>query len=277
MPTPSAIYQTIEDDSTRWFDFPFRPGDIVVSTGHKSGTTWMQMICALLIFQSTELPRPLAELSPWLDQTVRPKDEVYAVLRAQPHRRVIKTHTPLDGLPLDPRVTYLVVARDPLDVAISRYHVYDEDETRRPAPSERSWLLSWIDRDDWEPDSLNRLIWHVTDAWERRHDPNVLLVHYADLSTELSEQMRRVAGVLRVDVPEGLWPELVRAATFQQMRARADDLVPRGRDPLKDSRTFFRAGRSGSGLKLLTGEQIARYHERLAGQAPADLLAWLIR
>ena len=274
--TPSAVYRTAEDDSTRWHDFPYRPGDIVVSTGHKSGTTWMQMICALLIFQDPELPAPLAELSPWLDQLVLPAGEVYARLAAQQQRRVIKTHTPLDGIPLDPRATYIVVGRDPLDVSVSRYHVYDEDAARRPAVSERDWLLSWIDRDDWEPDSLNRLMWHVGSAWAHREEPNVVLAHYADLSADLGSEMRRIADRLAIRVPDDRWPALVRAATFRQMRARADRLVPRGRDPLKDSTTFFRAGRSGAGRELLTAGEYARYLERVADLAPPDLVAWLI-
>jgi Sulfotransferase domain len=74
----------------------------------------MQMICALLVFQSPDLPEPLASLSPWLDWLGAPRDEVYGQLAAQQHRRFIKTHTPLDGIPLDARATYVVVARHPL-------------------------------------------------------------------------------------------------------------------------------------------------------------------
>jgi aryl sulfotransferase len=92
---------------------PFRPGEVVISTRSKTGTTWVQMICALLIFQNPDLPAPLGQLSPWLDHLVAPRDEVVAKLKAQPHRRFIKTHTPLDGIPLDPRATYFVTARHP--------------------------------------------------------------------------------------------------------------------------------------------------------------------
>ncbi len=154
-------YQSPDEDSARWLGFPFRDGDIVISTRSKTGTTWVQMICALLIFQTPELPAPLAQLSPWLDHLVAPREEVYAQLAAQKHRRFIKTHTPLDGIPLDPRATYIVTARHPLDMAVSLYHQGDNIDrarlrqlTGQPEPADRhgraqplrDWLLGWIAR-----------------------------------------------------------------------------------------------------------------------------------
>jgi hypothetical protein len=112
-------YRSFVHDSARWEGFRFRDGDIVISTPPKCGTTWTQMMCALLIFRTTDLPASLAELSPWLDMQTRPLAEVLADLDGQTHRRFIKTHTPLDGLPFDERATYLHVARDPRDVALS--------------------------------------------------------------------------------------------------------------------------------------------------------------
>ena len=38
---------------------------------------------------------------------IAPPEQVYARLAAQDHRRFIKTHTPLDGIPLDPQATYM--------------------------------------------------------------------------------------------------------------------------------------------------------------------------
>lgn len=84
-------YRSGDEDSARWLGFPYRQGDIVISARSKSGTTWVQMICALLVFQNQNLPAPLAELSPWLDWLVTPRDEVYARLSAQRHRRFVKT------------------------------------------------------------------------------------------------------------------------------------------------------------------------------------------
>ena len=101
VPAPPFRYRSADEDSGRWAGFQFRRGDIVISTRSKSGTTWMQMICALLVFQTPDLPAPLGQLSPWLDFLATPLDEVLARLDAQRHRRFIKTHTPLDGIPLD--------------------------------------------------------------------------------------------------------------------------------------------------------------------------------
>jgi hypothetical protein len=55
----------------------------------------------------------------------RARTEVFADLAAQTHRRFIKTHTPLDGIPNDPTVTYICVGRDPRDVALSMDHHID--------------------------------------------------------------------------------------------------------------------------------------------------------
>ena len=59
-------------DNTRWTDFPFRSGDIAISTPPKCGTTWMQTLCAMLVLDAVEFDRPLAEISPWLDMQSNP-------------------------------------------------------------------------------------------------------------------------------------------------------------------------------------------------------------
>ena len=112
-------YEASMYDSNRWDGFELRPGDIIISTPPKCGTTWTQMICALLIFKKTTFDAPLDVLSPWVDMLTRDRDTVFAQLEGQRHRRFIKSHTPLDGLPFDERVTYICVSRDPRDVALS--------------------------------------------------------------------------------------------------------------------------------------------------------------
>jgi aryl sulfotransferase len=290
---PPYRYRSSDEDSGRWLDFDLREGDIVISTRSKSGTTWMQMICALLVFGTPELPDRLSSLSPWLDWLVLPEAEVLATLQAQQHRRFIKTHTPLDGVPIEPYVTYIVVARHPLDLAVSLYHQGNNLDRERiaeltgqpvvardPRPSLKEWLRSWVESDAnprEELDSLPGVMWHLSDAWRRRHEDNVILVHYDDLRGDLVSEMRRLAARLRIDVPEDAWPRLVGAATFEQMRSRADALAPDPAGVMKSRAAFFRSGSSGSGRALLSPAEAGRYLERTAELAPADLLAWLHR
>lgn len=267
----------------------------MISTRSKHGTTWMQMICALLVFQTPDLPAPLAELSPWLDWLVLPQDEVTSRLQSQRHRRFLKTHTPLDGIPLDPQAWYVVVCRHPLDAAVSLYHQRDNLDRQRMQqltntpgsphsptahPALADWLNAWIDRDA-DPrrdlDSLPGVMHHLSDAWARRSNSNIVLVHYENLSTDLEGQMRRLAGRLSIQVPEHLWPSLVSAAGFPAMRERAEQLVPDPVGVLRDSGAFFRRGGSGAAREVLSSEEFARYNARVAQLAPADLLAWLHR
>jgi aryl sulfotransferase len=141
-------------------------------------------------------------------------------------------------------------------------------------------VVRWVDADvapaD-DMDSLPGVMWHLSDVWARRHDPNVLLVHYDDLSTDLNGEMRRIAARLRIDVPETDWPSLVDAAGFTRMRSRAAELAPDPVGILKDRGAFFRRGRSGSGREALTADEFADYRERAATMAPPDLLSWLHR
>ncbi len=69
-PQRTRTYQNHHLDSTRWDGFVHRPGDIVIATSYKTGTTWMQRIVSLLIFGPGPLPEGtnLMQLSPWIDQ-----------------------------------------------------------------------------------------------------------------------------------------------------------------------------------------------------------------
>ena len=283
----------VEEANERWAGFEHRPGDIVISTRSKCGTTWLQMICALLVFQDPDLPAPLAELSPWLDWEVEPIEDVRERLARQDHRRFIKTHTPLAGLPLDPQVTYLVAGRHPLDVAESLFaHGHNIDRVRfeeltgrashGPIGTFDDWLEWWIDPSvgpDEVLDSLPGLVHHVDDAWHRRDagGADVVLVHYDDLTADLDGEMRQLAGHLGIVVAEETWPTVLTAATFDQMRARAARLAPDRLGVLRSSEAFFRTATSERGGDRVADLAKQRVEASVRAQTDPAVAAWLLR
>jgi hypothetical protein len=280
-----------EEANERWAGFEHRPGDIVISTRSKCGTTWLQMICALLVFQDPELPAPLAALSPWLDWDIEPVEVVFARLDRQEHRRFIKTHTPLAGLPLSPDVTYLVAGRHPLDVATSLYahgHNIDRDRfealtgrrSNPPTGSFADWFAWWLDPGVGPSevlDSLPGLVHHVTDAWDRQGELDVVLVHYDDLADDLDGQMRRLADHLGIAVAEDRWPALVEAAGFDAMRGRAAERAPDHLGVLKSPDAFFRAAARDRGGDQLDHEAKHQALDRVHELAPPAVATWLLR
>ena len=295
------MYTSDDDDNLRWRGFAFRDGDIVISTRSKHGTTWVQQICALLLFGGPDLPAPLAELSPWVDWLIEPRDELFARLAAQPHRRLLKSHTPLDGLPQDARASYVVVARHPLDGAVSLYHQGANLDRGRiaalsghpapkpgpPRPPVAQWLREWTTSTVTHRESLESpagVLHHVTDAWQRRaaaaadHDlPRVVLVHYADLEADLAGEMRRLAAALDLPVTEERLPGLVAAAGFEAMKDAAETTAPDPRGVLRSRAAFFRSGGSGGGQALLGADDVAAFEVRCRELAPAPVVDWLLR
>jgi hypothetical protein len=183
----------------------------------------------------------------------RARTEVFADLDAQTHRRFIKTHTPLDGIPNDPAVTYICAGRDPRDVGLSMgHHIGNTDfgaflhqreraaaiDGIEPGPlrpprlrpaGERDRFWQWAD--DETPStqvgsSLRRTVEHLQTFWDAAGDLDVVYLHYDDLKADLEGQMRQLAARLGIDVGEHRWPRLVQAATFESMRARVGTTVP---------------------------------------------------
>ena len=82
-------------NSTIWNDFDFRDDDIIIATYAKSGTTWMQQIVAQLLFGGAE-DLEVAEMSPWLDLRVPPKEVKLPQVEAQ-HAPALPQDAPAGG------------------------------------------------------------------------------------------------------------------------------------------------------------------------------------
>jgi putative ATP-binding cassette transporter len=296
-----VLFRSLMSDNLRWDALELREGDIVISAPSKCGMTWTQRLVSLLVFDGPDLPEPMSRVSPWLDQTIRPIEEVVAALDAQKHRRFIKTHTPLDGLVLDDRVTYIGVGRDPRDVAVSMLHQEaNTDPNRRlalhdaAAPPHKGFappgadfprgvkpheaVRDWMERPVMPAEgmgSLATILYHFGTVWQRRHLPNVAVFHYADYRENVASELVRLGRVLGYDVGRARAEELVKHASLDAMRARASELAPNSTEGIwRSNERFFRAGGLGEWRDIFTEHELQRYFHRVEQLAPPDLVAW---
>ncbi|MFQ5416197.1 MAG: sulfotransferase domain-containing protein [Myxococcota bacterium] len=292
-----TIYQTWTTDSRRWQHYRRRPGDIIIGTYPKCGTTWTQRIVDLLVFQSPEA-RSILDVSPWIDMRFGPPiEEVIARADAQQHRRFFKSHLPFDGLPCYEDVRYIHVARDGRDACMSffnhcsaytpqMYEAMDRGALEMGAPAPRcpddvrvffhEWLTKGIHpglRDGFPTHSFFDF---ENTWWNARERSNVLLVHYNDLTADLDGEMRRIAGFLSIDVNEGIWPELVEAATFDDMKRKGSSLLPMV-DVVFEGGTdrFLYKGSNERWRGAIPAEDLALYEELAGARFSEPLGRWI--
>jgi aryl sulfotransferase len=276
-------------DSTIWNDFAFRDDDIFIATYAKSGTTWTQQIVAQLL-HGGDPTLAVAELSPWLDLRVPPKEVKLPMVEAQTGRRMIKTHLPVDALVFSPRAKYLYIARDGRDVVWSLYNHHANanadwyaalnDTPGRvgppidPPPADiRQYWRDWMDRDGhpfwpyWE---------HLRSWWAIRDLPNVMLLHFADMKRDMPGQMRRIAAFLDLPIDESRWPHIVEYCSFDWMKKNATQSVPLG-GAFWDggAETFIHKGVNGRWADTLTAADCAEYEARALAELGVDCARWL--
>jgi aryl sulfotransferase len=293
-------YRAFAYDSRRWANYKPRDNDIVIATYPKCGTTWTQRLVSMLVFRSAA-PCALSEVSPWIDRRFGPgAEETLAKLEAQTHRRFIKSHLPLDALPIYDTVKYIHVARDGRDACMS-FHNHSSsftpgaledmdriglgDETiGRPYPrvtaAFRPFYFDWINEAPWEttlcPLSQTNFFDFETTFWSERRRENVLLVHYNDLKQDLEGELRRLAAFLDIDIAEELWPQFAAAGSFEAMRRDGDDLMPEAARAWKGgAKTFLNKGTNGRWRDLLTPEDIALYTDKAKRELPPACAQWL--
>jgi aryl sulfotransferase len=289
LPTKTRELHSHHFDSTIWNDFCFRDDDIVISTYAKSGTTWMQQIISQLLFSGEE-GLEVAEMSPWLDLRVPPKEVKLPILEAQTHRRFVKTHLPVDALVFSEKAKYIYIARDGRDVVWSLYnHHLNANEAwydalnntpdrvgppiERPCPSIIQYFDDWLQNDGFPFWSL----WENTRTWWAIRDlPNVHIVHFESLKADMPGEIRRIAEFIGSPIDESKWDKIIEHCSFDYMKANASKSVPLG-GAFWDggAETFIHKGINGRWREVLSVEDINNYEKRAALELGADCSRWL--
>ena len=277
-------------DSTIWDEFEFRDDDIIIATYAKSGTTWLQQIVSQLIFNGEE-GLPVAEMSPWLDLRVPPKEVKLPEIVRQTHRRFLKTHLPVDALVFSPMAKYIYIGRDGRDVMWSMYNHHANanglwyealNETPglvgppigRPPDTRVEYFREWLERDGYPFWSF----WeNIRSWWAIRELPNVKLVHFSELKADMPGMIRAIAEFLDILVDDAKWDDIVKHCSFDYMKANAAPSVPLG-GAFWDggAETFVHKGTNGRWRDELSAEDSAAYEQRATIELGAECADWLI-
>ena len=294
----TRIYKNHHLDSTRWDAVEPRDGDVVVTTAYKAGTTWTQGILGNLLLRGVpDAPQPLLA-SPWVDARFQaPLDVLVATLKAQTHRRFLKSHLAADGLPYRATTRYIVVARDARDVFMSlvnhyagytdrAYSMFNDDPGLAPFPrfdgDVRKLWREWITRGWFEWESDGSPWWanlgHTASYWPYRDLENVLFLHYGDLKADLPGEVRRIAAFLGLELDDAEVASVAAACHIDRMREAAlQDDAMLGAIFEGGAKRFFFKGTNGRWRDVLDAEDLALYEEAKQRVLEPACAQWLER
>lgn len=276
-------------NSTIWNDFTFRNDDIIIATYAKSGTTWLQQIISQLIFNG-QAGLDVSDMSPWLDLRVPPPEVKMPALETQQHRRFIKTHLPVDALVFSPQAKYIYIGRDGRDVLWSLYNHHSTanelfyqalndtpglvgPRIEKPVESIVQYYHDWLDKDGypfwafWE----NILSW-----WQIRHLPNVHLLHFEKLKTDMPGEIKKIAAFLHIDIQPENWNDILEHCSFDYMKKHSAKSVPLGGAFWEGgSDSFINKGTNGRWKEVLTKQDCEKYEQLALQNLGADCANWL--
>ncbi len=218
-------------------------------------------------------------------------------LNGQKHRRVIKTHLPLDALHFFPEIKYIYVSRDGRDVALSLWNhhlnyipeVYDMMNNspeligdKFPLPPEdfhtywRDWCTKgWF---DWESDGYP--FWShlqgVQSWWNYRHLPNILFMNYADMKKDIKASIEKIANFLNIEVTSDRINDVEKKISIKAMREAAETYVPdAGASWQGGAKTFINRGINGRWKDILSQDELMLYDLACDKILSPDCRDWL--
>ena len=256
---------------TSGLEYRAQPGDIIVTTYPKCGTTWVQHIVYLLLHGGEPLPadKSMTEEFPHLEEVGR-----RAVERLS-EPRCVKTHLPFAMTPWHEKALYVYVARNPFDCAVSFFH------HTRGFPKHYDFADGTFD-DFFECFVAGEVDFgdyfeNLVGWYEHEGDDNVLFLTYEEMKAAPEEAIVAIGKFLggaaadAVADPATL-EKVVDHSSFRSMKK--DQLRWASQRP-DDMPKFIRKGVVGDWKNHFSAEQArrlaARFDERTAGTDLGDL------
>ena len=124
--------------------------------------------------------------------------------------------------------------------------------------------------------SLASVIDHYHSALTLARRENFLRLHYADMLRDLTTAFRRIAAHVGISHPPELEAELIKAATFKNMKANANRFAfSAGLGFWKNDAGFFDSATSNKWLGVLTETDLTAYDARISSLLNPEERHWL--
>ena len=196
-----------------------------------------------------------------------------------------------------PKLRFLAMTRNGLDVVNSMTYFFSahSDEFRNlwggfPPDSTGDIAVDSEARlQELSPGGLLQDIYfkYVTSWWPMRHEPNVLLMHYADAKKDLRGTVQRIADFVDVELSEEEVDKVTDRCGFKHMKKMQhlfDYSLPLNQDESWDNsgrimkpNNLIRQGKNGGGKEFFSDDQIARWtqtEEDVLGSIDEEMLNW---
>lgn len=193
--------------------------DVFACVYFKSGTNWMMQTALQAIHRGSAKFEHVHDVVPWPDSPARgyavPLSDESAWKQCPTGLRVIKTHLEFARVPYSREAHYLCVVRDPKDVCVSAYHFLRAEVLGPMTPSVETFVQYFLSP------SFQFCPWaeYVDGYWRIRDRPNVLFMTYEEVRKDLPAAVRRMAGLLGIDLTEQEIDSVARQSSFDYMKS----------------------------------------------------------
>ncbi|XP_042891558.1 sulfotransferase 1C4-like [Penaeus japonicus] len=267
----------------KYYNFEFRPTDVLVHTWAKCGTTWTQEI-VWTMRNNPDLNNPMADITvnaraPFLEfdmfevhggsalsgfrETFQrfcpgkdPDDGMFLQMTdCTKDPRTIKTHLPMSLLPpsLLDVAKVVAVLRNPKDVIVSYHHHCRLLNTHGYVGALEDFVQYFV-----EDDLVYSPYWlHVKEVWEKRAHPNLHIMFFEDMKANIMAELRKLDSFLGTQLDDRQLDNVARHTGFGAMKTRAgENRAPDhvNAEVLAKDGGFFRKGQSGDWKNKLSPE-----------------------
>lgn len=238
--------------------FKPRPGDVLITTAPKAGTTWMQQILHQLRTGGDTGFSSIDEVVPWLELQ-RDALSLHQILERFENiqdPRIFKTHCTYEQTPGTDTVKIILSSRDPRDCCVSFYHhVMDmTDDARKRVGFDRYHTLDEV-FEAW----LQYAAWYrnIQSWWPHYKDDNVLWLRYEDMKRSPESSIDRIIAFLAWDITPEQRSRALEYSSFEWMKTHSEKFTRQSVSAGPDFKPggFIRKGQVGDHKTKLSTEQ----------------------